>query len=149
MDDSKAALNNALKDAMKNKDDARRNVLRLLLSAVKQVEVDSQKTLSNEDVQAILQKEAKKRRESIDEAVKLGRQEIADNEQKELSIIEEFLPRQLSADEVRVIVQEVITQVGATSSKDMPRVMGPVMAKVKGLADGKLVNQVVRDLLNG
>ncbi|HEX2623385.1 MAG TPA: GatB/YqeY domain-containing protein [Phototrophicaceae bacterium] len=149
MDDPKASLNAALKDAMKSKDDKRRDVIRLVLSAVKQVEIDTRQTLSVDDVMAIVQKEAKKRRESIDEAVKVGRTEIADSEKFELSVIEEFLPRQLSADEVKAIAQEVIAQVGATSGKDIPKVMGPIMARVKGIADGKLVNQVVRDLLNG
>jgi hypothetical protein len=149
MDDPKGALNAALKAAMQAKDNARRDVIRLLQSAVKQVEIDTRKELSGEDVMAILQKEAKKRRESIDEAVKVGRAEIAESERAELAIIEEFLPRQLSYDEVKVIAQEVIAQVGATSSKDTPRIMGPLMARVKGIADGRMVNQVVKDLLNG
>jgi hypothetical protein len=147
MTDTREALNNALKEAMKNKDNARRDVIRMTLSALKQVEIDTQKTLSQDDVMNILQKEAKKRRESIDEAAKAGRDELAATEKSELAIIEEFLPRQLSYDEVKAIVQEIITQVGATSGKDMNKVMGPVMARVKGVADGKLVNQVVKELL--
>jgi uncharacterized protein len=149
MEDPKGTLNTALKEAMQAKNNQRRDVIRLLQSAVKQVEIDTRKELSAEEVMAILQKEAKKRRESIDEAEKVGRAEIVASEKAELVVIEEFLPRQLSYDEVKVIAQEVIAQSGATSSKDTAKVMGPLMARVKGLADGKLVNQVVRELLNG
>lgn len=149
MDDLKGALSAALKAAMQAKDNHRRDIIRLLQSAVKQVEIDTRKELAAEDVMAILQKEAKKRRESIDEAEKVGRAEIVASEKAELIIIEEFLPRQLTYDEVKAIAQEVIAQAGATTSKDTPKVMGPLMARVKGLADGKLVNQVVRELLNG
>lgn len=148
MDDPKARLQAALKEAMANKDAARRDTLRLLMSALKQVEVDERKELSADDVYAILQKEAKKRRESIDEMEKAGRAALAANEQRELSIIEEFLPKQLSREEVTALARDAIAQSGATSPKEMGKVMGVLMPKVKGLADGKLVNDVVRDLLS-
>lgn len=147
MNDPRTAINDALKEAMKNKDAARRDVLRNLTSAFKQVEIDTRKELSGEDALAVLQKEAKKRRESIDEAVKAGRDEIAASERFELTLIEEFLPTQLSADEIRAIAQEIIASVGATSGKDKAKVMGPLMSRVKGVADGKLVNQIVAELL--
>lgn len=149
MSDPKVQISDALKEAMKNKDSARRDVLRMMSSAFKQVEVDTRKELTPEDAMTVLQKEAKKRRESIDEAVKAGRDSIAEQEQYELAIIEEFLPAQLSYDEVKAIAQEIIAQVGATSAKEKGKVMGPLMSRVKGVADGKLVNQVVADLLNG
>ncbi|MBL8155698.1 MAG: GatB/YqeY domain-containing protein [Anaerolineae bacterium] len=148
MDDVKAKLQAALKEAMVAKDNQRRDVIRVLTSAVKQVEIDSQKTLSAEDVVAVLQKEAKKRRESIDEATKLGRAEIVEREKQELAILEEFLPRQLSREEIAVIVREVIAQTGVTSAKEMGKLMGALMPRVKGLADGKLVNEVVKELLS-
>jgi uncharacterized protein YqeY len=147
MDDPKVQLQAALKEAMINKDNLRRDVIRGLLSAVKQVEVDGQKELHGDDVIAILQKEAKKRRESIDEAVKVGRNEIADQEKLELAIIETFLPAQLSREQLTTIVQETIAQTGVTSPKEIGKLMGALMPKVKGLADGKLVNEVVRELL--
>ncbi len=147
MDDPKVKLQAALKEAMINKDNLRRDVIRGLLSAVKQVEVDSQKELHGDDVIAVLQKEAKKRRESIDEAVKVGRNEIADQEKLELAIIEAFLPAQLSREQLSTIVQETIAQTGVTSPKEIGKLMGALMPKVKGLADGKLVNEVVRELL--
>lgn len=148
MDDIKAKLQAALKEAMVAKDNQRRDVIRVLTSAIKQVEVDSQKTLSAEDVVAVLQKEAKKRRESIDEAAKLGRAEIVEREKQELAILEEFLPRQLSREEIAAIVREVIAQTGVTSAKEMGKLMGVLMPRVKGLADGKLVNEVVKELLS-
>ena len=147
MTEPKEQLQAAVKEAMINKDNMRRDVIRGLLSAVKQVEIDSQKTLNAEDTIVVLQKEAKKRRESIDEAVKVGRSEIADQEKLELAIIESFLPAQLSRDQVKTIVQETIAQTGVTSQKEIGKLMGALMPKVKGLADGKLVNEVVRELL--
>jgi uncharacterized protein YqeY len=147
MTEPKEQLQAALKEAMINKDNLRRDVIRGLLSAVKQVEIDSQKTLKSEDTVSILQKEAKKRLESIDEAVKVGRSEIADQEKIELAIIETFLPAQLSREQVKSIVQETITQTGVTSQKEIGKLMGALMPKVKGQADGKLVNEVVRELL--
>ncbi len=148
MEDPRPQLNAALKEAMKNKDSDRRNVIRLIQSEIKQVEIDTQKELDTTGVIEILQKEAKKRRETIQEASDSGRNELAENEKMELTVLEEFLPQQMGADEITVIVDQVIAQVGAEGPKDIGKVMGPVMAQVKGLADGKLVNQIVRDKLN-
>lgn len=149
MDDPRPKLQAALKEAMVNKDNIRRDVIRLSLNALKQVEIDTQKPLSAEEALAVLQKEAKKRRESIDEADKAGRIELATQERTELAILEEFLPKQLSREEIESLAREAITQSGATSSNDMGKVMGVLMPKVKGMADGKLVNQIVRELLRG
>ena len=148
MDDPKVKLNASLKEAMISKDVKRRDVIRTLLSAIKQVEIDTRKELNADDSFSILQKEAKKRRESIDEMEKAGRTELADNEKYELGLIEEFLPKQLSRDEVAVLVREAIDQTGVTSAKEMGKLMGALMPKVKGLADGKLVNEVDRELLS-
>lgn len=148
MDDPKAQLNASLKEAMVSKDVNRRDVIRTLLSAIKQVEIDTRKELTADDTFGILQKEAKKRRESIDEMEKAGRTDLADKEKFELALIEEFLPRQLSRDEIAILVRESIAQTGVTSAKEMGKLMGALMPKVKGLADGKLVNEVVRELLS-
>ena len=147
MEDVKAKLNTALKEAMVSKDVKRRDVIRTLLSAIKQVEIDTRKDVSPEDVVGILHKEAKKRRESIEEMDKAGRTELADQEKYELALIESFLPQQLSRDEITAIVRETIAQTGVTSAKEMGKLMGALMPKVKGLADGKLVNEVVREAL--
>lgn len=147
MDDVKTQLNDALKEAMKNKDNLRRDVIRFALSAMKQEEVDKRKTLTPEDSLTILQREIKKRRDTIDEAQKAGRTEIVTKEKEELAILETFLPQQLSHDEIAAFAREIIAQTGASSVKDMGKVMGQLMPKVKGKADGTLVNQVVRELL--
>jgi uncharacterized protein len=147
MSDPKAAMQDALKAAMINKDNLRRDVIRMGLSAVKQVEVDERKTLSAEETLVVLQKEVKKRRESIDEARKAGREDIAQAEAEQVVILEEFLPRQLSRDEIAEIVQATISETGVSSAKEMGKLMGALMPKVKGIADGKLVNEVVREYL--
>ncbi len=148
MDDPKARLQAALKEAMLKKDNTRRDTVRLLTSAIKQVEIDSRKDLTPEEVIGVLQKEAKKRRETIEEAEKAGRTEMAASEKQELSVIEEFLPKQLSRDEIMALAREAVAQTGATSAKEMGKVMGVLQPKVKGLADGKLVSEVVRELLS-
>lgn len=148
MSDLRNTLNAALKEAMLAKDNARRDVIRGLQGAVKQVEIDSRKELDDAGIMDVLLKEAKKRREAIEEGNKAGRSDLAEKEAAELAVIETFLPRQLSLDEVKVIAAEVIAQTGAAGPQDQNKVMGPVMARVKGQADGRLVNQAVRELLN-
>src|SRR5689334_24412866 len=106
MEDVKAKLNAALKESMVSKDAKRRDVIRTLLSAIKQVEIDTRKDVSPEDAVGILQKEAKKRRESIEEMDKAGRTDLSEQEKYELALIESFLPTQLSRDEITAIVRE-------------------------------------------
>lgn len=132
---------------MLNKDNMRRDVLRMAQSAFKQVEVDERRTLTAEDAVAVLQREVKTRREAIDEARKAGRDETVAFEEERLAVLESFLPRQLSRAEISALAQEAISQSGATSAKEMGKVMSLLMPKVKGVADGKLVNEVVRELL--
>ncbi len=148
MSDIRTQMQDALKQAMVNKDNLRRDVLRMALNALKQVEIDERKTLTPEEVLTILQKELKKRRETVDEARKAGRDDIADEEQGQLEVFEMFLPKQMSREEITAIVQEVIRETGVTSAKEMGKVMGALMPKVRGLADGKLVNDVVREQLS-
>ena len=136
-----------LKEAMRAGDARRREALRLLMAAFKQVEVDRRQVLSEDDALSILSSEAKKRREAIAEMSGAGRTELAAQEQYELDLIESYLPRQLDRAELEPIVREAIAEVGATTPKDMGQVMKVVMARVRGQADGKLVNSIVRDLL--
>jgi len=143
----KDRIQDDLKTAMKSGDTRRREILRLLMAAFKQVEVDRRVTLSDEDVTGLLITEAKKRRESIDEMTRAGRTELAAQEQYELEAIEGYLPRQLSREEVERIVSEAIAETGATDPKDMGRVMGAAMPRLRGQADGKLVNEIVRQKL--
>lgn len=148
MEDPKASLQTALKQAMVNKDAERRDVLRMTLNAITQVEVDERRALEPAEIAAILQAEVKKRRESIEEARAAGRLETAALEESRLAILEEFLPRQLTRDEIAALAREAIAQSGAQSVKDMGKVMSVLMPQVKGQADGKLVNEVVRELLS-
>jgi len=148
MENPRVQLQAALKEAMVNKDNARRDVIRMVMSAIKQVEVDSKKALGPEEVVGILQKEAKTRRESIDEKQRAGRADLAEQEMQELHILESFMPEQLSREAILALAQDAVAQTGAASVKDMGKVMGILMPKVKGKADGNLVNQVVRELLN-
>lgn len=147
MENLKQELQGSLKDAMKSKDKERRDVLRLLQSAIKQVEIDEQTELDNDAVEQILQKEAKKRRETISELEKAGRTDSIEAEQFELTVIEDFLPKQLTQDELRPIVQAAIEESGATSMREMGQIMKIVMPQVQGRTDGKQVNIIVKELL--
>lgn len=149
MDDPKVQLQQSLKEAMVSKDNLRRDVIRMALNAIKQVEIDEQKTLTPEEALTILQREVKRRRDSIAEAESLGRGDIAADEASQLAILETFLPAQLSREEIESLARAAIAESGAASPKEMGKVMAVLMPKVKGKADGKLVNDVVRDLLNG
>ncbi|MCC6612938.1 MAG: GatB/YqeY domain-containing protein [Anaerolineae bacterium] len=148
MSDPRTALQDALKQAMISKDNLRRDVIRMTLSEIKQVEIDERKTLTPEEMLTVLQREVKKRRESVEEASKAGRDDIAGEVEAEIRILETFLPEQLSREAIAALVKDAIAQTGATSAKDMGKVMGALMPKVKGKADGKLVNEVVRELLS-
>lgn len=138
-----------IKEAMKAKDNETRDTLRLIAAAIKQADVDGGSALDDAAVLSLVMKQAKQRRESISEYEKAGRQDLSEPEKKELAIIERYLPKMMDADEIRVLAVAVVADVGATSPKEMGAVMGKLMPQVKGKADGKLVNQVVRELLNG
>jgi hypothetical protein len=138
----------ALKEAMQQKDAMRRDVIRMGLNAIKQIEVDERRTLTAEEAVAVLQKECKKRRETIDEARKAGREDIAGTEMAQLAVLEAFLPRQMDRAEVEALAKAAIAETGASSAKEMGKVMAVLMPQVRGKADGKMVNDVVRSLLN-
>ncbi|MEX0684563.1 MAG: GatB/YqeY domain-containing protein [Balneolales bacterium] len=141
-----------LKTAMINKDADRLNVLRSLKASIQQKEISERKggegQLSDEQVNAVLMKAAKQRKESIDQYEKYKREDLAEAEKKELNIIESYLPKMMNEDEIQSVVREVIKNTGATSPQDMGKVMGMVMAKLKGKADGALINKVVKEQLN-
>lgn len=141
-------LMTALKEAMKNKDKQRRDTIRLLQAAFKQVVIDTRKDLTTEQELDLLQKEGKKRKESIKELESVGRAEQAADEQYELELIESFLPEMMSREAIEVLAKEAIAATGAETQRDMGKVMGKMMPNTKGKADGSLVSQVVRELLN-
>lgn len=140
-------LRTDMADAMRAGDNEKRDALRLLLAAVKQAEVDGQKTLDDAGVQDVLTKQAKQRRESISDYERAGRDDLADREKAELLIIESYLPQMMTEEEIKGLVAQTISDLGATGPQDMGRVMGSLMPQVKGKADGRLVSDVVRKLL--
>ena len=140
-------LQEDLKNAMKNKEAIRLSVVRLAKAAVMNMQIARGHELSDEEVLEVLAKEAKQRTDSIPEYEKAGRPDIVESLRQELQILQEYLQAQLSEAEVRQIVTETIAAVGATSKKEMGKVMAALMPKVKGRADGRLVNQIVGSLL--
>ncbi|MNP48090.1 glutamyl-tRNA(Gln) amidotransferase subunit E [compost metagenome] len=132
---------------MRSQDKFRLSVIRMVRSSIKNIEIDQRKTLEDQDVLDVLNREIKQRRDSLQDFEKAGRQDLVDQMAQELDILTAYMPKQLSEDEVKVIVQQTIQEVGASSKADMGKVMGALMPKVKGLADGKLVNQIVSQLL--
>lgn len=133
--------------AMKAGEKLRLGTLRLLLSAVKNKEIDTKKPLTDEEFQQTISTMCKQRRESIEQFEAGGRQELADQERGELEILMAFLPEQLTEEEVRAIITAAKEELGVTSPKEMGKLMGAVMPKVKGKADGKLVQAIVKELL--
>ena len=136
-----------MKEAMKHGEKERLSVIRLVRGAVRQAEIDGKKTLSDDEIIGVITKEVKMRRDSIEEFERGNRADLVEKTQAEIAILMPYLPEQLSADEVRRIVEAAVSEVGATTAKDMGKVMGGLMPRVKGRADGKLVNEIVRSLL--
>lgn len=143
----KEELLKALKEAMKNKDEIKKDTITLLRSAILQVEKDNQKQLSEDEMLAIVSKEVKKRKESIADYEKANREDIVQKLKKEIEILSEYLPEQLSEEEIIKIVEEAINETGATSPRDMGKVMQAIRPKTNGKADGKVVSQIVREKL--
>jgi uncharacterized protein YqeY len=146
----KETLDNRIKDAMRSKDQAALRALRAVKSAIMLVETSEGRTpgpLSADEEMAVLLKQAKQRKDSIEQFVKAGREDLAVGEREELVIIEEFLPKALTAEELEAEVKAIIAEVGATSAKDMGKVMGVASKRLAGRADGKLVSETVKKLL--
>ena len=140
-------ITNDMKKAMKNKEKERVNVLRLLRSELKNAKIDSQKELTEEDEIQVISKAAKNRKESIESYKKGDREDLVEKEQKELEIIQEYLPEQMSDEEIKELVEEVIEKVDASGMQDMGKVMGTIMPKVRGQAEGSKVQKIVRSKL--
>ncbi len=138
-----------MKEAMKAKDTAKVSTLRLLISEIKNKEIDKRGELTDDEILAVIQKAVKQRKESIEQYEKAGRSDLVEKEKKELEILEAYLPQPLSEEELEAIIDEAIKEAQATSVKDMGKVMKIVMPKVRGRADGKIVNQKVREKLGG
>jgi len=140
-------LEDELKQAMLARDEARRDALRLLLSSLRSAEKEFQRPLHDDEELQVLQRERKRRTEAAEAFRAGGREEQADTEERELAVLEEFMPEPLSEDELEEIIDDVIAEVGATSMRDIGRVMADVMPQVAGRADGSAVSQLVREKL--
>ena len=144
----KDKIKNDIKEAMKTKDNIKRDALRLLASAFKQIEVDQRVELSDEDCIKIITKQVKQRDESMRQYKEAGRDDLYEKEKAELELFKTYLPAQLSDDELKDAVSTIITKLGATSMKDMGKVMGMASKELQGKADGKRVSECVKNLLN-
>lgn len=144
----KEKLAEDLKSSMKNKDTVRKNTVQLVRTAILQVEKDKKVTLEDEDILELIAKQLKQRKDSLPEYEKSGREDLVSQLKREMEVLMEYLPKQLSEEELRPIVEEAVKAVGATSMKDMGKVMGAVMPKVKGRADGQAVNAIAKSLFN-
>ncbi len=143
----KARLTEAMKEAMKAKDSARLGTIRMALAAVKNREIDSRAELDDQAVIGVLSTLAKQRRESAEAFRQGDRLELAEKEEQELTVIQEFLPAQLGEAEIRQIIDAAVAETGAASMKDMGKVMKIVSAKTAGQADGRLVSELVKSRL--
>jgi len=149
----KAQLQHDLKDALRAVDAQRKSVIRMALAEITNAEIEQgmqsgETELDEKDVIAVLQKQAKRRQEAIDELEQVDRPELLAKEREELAILEEYLPEQLSREEIVEEARQVIEEIDATGMRDMGPVMGRLMSKLKGRADGHVVNEVVRELLS-
>lgn len=146
--DTQKQIEKDFKDALRAGDEQRKSTLRMVLSAIKLVEVDKGGSLEEGEVLVILQKEIKSRRETIADAEKAGRSDMISDLEAEISILEGYLPQALSQEEIEALAKEAIAIEGAASLQDMGKVMKVLMPKVQGRADGSLVSQTVRQLLS-
>lgn len=139
-----------MKEAMKAGDKERLATVRLLLSAVKNKAIDLRTDeLADEEVHSVVATLIRQRQDSIEQYTKAGRTDLADKEAREIEVLKAYMPPQLSEDEIREIVKSVAAETGATSMKEMGAVMNGVMARVKGRADGRTVNAIVKEVLGG
>jgi uncharacterized protein YqeY len=146
----KQKLKEKLTQSMLARNELKTSVLRMLLSAVNYYEIQKGGAgyeATDEDVLAVIQKEAKQRRDSIEEFTKANRLELAEKETKELEMLQVYLPQQMNEEQIREIVKQTISEIGATTIADMGKVMGALMPKVKGKSDGGLVSKIVREIL--
>ena len=148
----KEQLTEDMKTAMKAKEEGKQRlaVIRMVRSAIRQQEIDGngKQALDDEVVIAIISKEVKMRKDSLEEFKKGDRQDLVAQTEAEIAVLMPYLPQQLSEEEIRTFVKEAVEKSGASSQKGMGKVMGLLMPKVKGRADGKLVNSIVREMLN-
>ena len=152
--DLQQQLMDDLKEAMRQQDELRKRTIRSVLAAMKKAETELDSSgqrvrLTDDGILALIAKQGKQRQESMTEYRKAGREDLAVEEEAELAILQAYLPQQLTREQIEAEAREVIEEVGASSPRDIGKVMKPLMARLRGRADGKLVNQIVRELLAG
>jgi uncharacterized protein YqeY len=143
----KKQLRDALTEALKAGENQRKTTLRMALASIKNAEVEARGDLDEDLILNLLQKEVKARHETIEGAKKANRPDLIEKAEAEIKILSDFLPQQLSTEELRVFVQEAIEESGASSMAEIGKIMGVLMPKIRGKADGKAANQIVRELL--
>lgn len=144
----KEQLMSDFKDAMKAKDEIRKNTISFARAAVKQYEIDNRKELDDEGIIAILAKQVKMRKDALSDFEKAGRMDLADAYKQEIEVLQKYLPAQLSADEIRDIVKATAADLGIENGRqNMGKLMGAVMGKVKGVADGNDVRKIIEEFL--
>ena len=137
-----------LKEAMKNKDTVRKNAVTMIRAGILQIEKDTQKEIDDEGVIDVISKQLKQRKDSLEDFLKAGRDDLIAQTNEEIALLERYLPAQMSYDEVKAVVKEAVERLGITGMKQMKDLMADVMPKVKGRADGKAVNEAAKELLN-
>ena len=143
----KERIQSELTEAMRQRDETRKSTLRMLTSAVKYAEIEARGDLDDGGVISVIQKQAKQRRESIAEFEKAGRQDLVDKEAAELRVLETYLPQQASREQIEAAARRIIAESGATSAREIGKVMPVIMKEFAGQADGRVINEVVRGLL--
>lgn len=147
----KQKLREELRQSMLARDELKTSVLRLLLSAINYYEIQKGGAgyeATDEDVLSVIQKEARQHKDSIEQFQKAGRQDLVDKETKELQLLQKYLPQQLSEEEIKKLVKETIAKTAASSMSDIGKVMGALMPKVKGKADGAIISKIVKEQLS-
>ena len=144
----KEQLAEDLKSAMRNKDKIRKDVVTMIRSSIKQIEVDERKECGDDDVQTIIMKQVKQRKDALEAFEQGHRQDLVEQTKAEITILKSYLPEPLSQEELSAIVKDAVVATGAQTVKDMGKVISLVMEKTKGRTDGKTVNQLVRQHLS-
>lgn len=148
MSDLSAKIQEDLKKALKERNELALSTLRMLSAAMKNKKIELIKELTDEDIQKVVKSLVKQRKDSIESFKSGGREELAAKEAKEIEVLKKYLPEEMPEEEIEKIVEEVVKETGASSPEDLGKVMGPVMKKIAGKADGDKVNQIVRKKLS-
>ena len=144
----KEKLMEDLKNSMKEKNEIRKNTVQMVRAAILQVEKDKGITVEDDKIIEIIAKEVKTKKDALVDFEKAGREDLINQTKEEMSILQEYLPKQLSKEEITTIVKQIITDIGATSMKDMGNIMKEAKSKIGAGADGRTINEVVKELLS-